>query len=453
MPKYSRLFTSAALIAVLVVSSILLSNVSRAQACGGPPPQTLLELFMNSDLALIADITSEEVVRAGAEYDYGRYLDMRKYLRPAVIFKGQPPEDLYFNTTDYFYRPKNEDGTGTGEEQSAGARPGKRYLIFLQKNKESGQFEAPETGTAVREVDARDEELFKKRLSELIEIVKTPKDQLPALTEWLVTLVEEPATLFHGVSDLRRSFYRFEDADEETEAPDKKLPFILTSYSQISSPEIAGALTDTQKQRISQVLDAQMRDSLAAAGDEEGGRWVDYELVKLACNWERDQLTLRVNSLLLSSDPADSARVSVLMSVILYAVEDDTLNSIYEKYYTAGQGRDLEREEMEESANEDGPAAETGAEKSAQPDNPTVPEKAIDKKGPKTEAERLGMEGFKAMLIRKFSDRYQYLLARGFEQDEEMETAEEDSEATEGPQETQELPLIDPVPDPTPDGN
>lgn len=463
MPKYSRLFTSAALIAVLVVSSILFSNVSRAQACGGPPPQTLLELFMNSDLALIADIASDEIVKVESEHDYGRYLVMKKYLRPAVIFKGQPQEDLYFKTTDFYYRPKNDDGT-TGAEQSNGLRPGTRYLIFLRQDKDSGEFELPRTGTAVREMDVENEELLKRHLSELAAIVKTPKDQLPALTEWLVKLVEEPATLDDGVSDLGRSFSalanaddeeaELEDADEEPAARDKKIPFILTSYSQTSSPEIAESLTDGQKQRISSVLDTQVRDALATAGDEEGGSWVDYGLVNLACYWERDQFTLRAHALLLSSDPADSARIGILMTVILYAVEnDETLNSIHEKYEAAVQGRDMDREEREESANEDAPAAETGAEKSVQSQAPVVAEKAIDKKVPKTEAEQLGMEGYKAMLIRKFSDRYQYLLARGFEEEEEIETAGEDSEATQGPEEIKELPLIEPLPDPTPDRN
>jgi hypothetical protein len=70
MPKYSRLFTSAALITFLFLSSLLLSNVEQAEACGGPPPQTLLELFLNSDLALIADMTSDEVVKVESEYDW-----------------------------------------------------------------------------------------------------------------------------------------------------------------------------------------------------------------------------------------------------------------------------------------------------------------------------------------------------------------------------------------------
>lgn len=443
MPKYSRLFTSTALIAVLFISSILLSSVSRAQACGGPPPQTLLELFMNADLALIADIESEEFVKVESEYAYGRYVEMRKYLRPADIFKGRPPEDLYFKAIDFYYRPVNTDGVQTGEEQRSGFLPGKRYLIFLQQNKETGQFESPRTPTAVREIDAGDEELFNKRLSELAAIVKTPKDQLPALTEWLVKLVEEPVTIEDGVRDLAGSFDRLNETGEEPDARDEKIPFLLTSYSRAYSPDIAESLTGGQKQRISNVLDTQIREALAAANDEENGVWVNYQLVNLACNWERDQLTLRINSLLLASDPADSARVGVLMAVMLNAVDDDDLSSIQEKYDAAVQGKDLEREEMDESENEDGPAAETGAEK------------AIDKKERKTEAEQLGMEGFKALLIRKFSDRYQYLLARGFEKEEEMETAEEDDSETlqEGPQEIKELPLIAPVADPKPDGN
>jgi hypothetical protein len=460
MPKYSRLFTSTALITFLFFSSLLLSNVEQAEACGGPLPQTLLELFLNSDLAVIADVTSEEIPKNDGEYESAIYSDVRKNLRLIKIYKGQHAENLSVTNSEYFFQIKNEDGVNTGEIGRSGALlPGNRYLLFLQKNKESGEYGLAPTGSAYRELDAADEDTYDRRLSDLAAILKTRKVQSTALAEWLVKLAEEPKTLYDGTTDLLRSVDSVYRLDAKTDPRDKETPFLLTKYSQVPSPEIAESLTDSQKQRISSILDTQVRDLLAGSQEEDGGGYApDYGLVRLVSAWDREQLTMRAYALLLNSDPAAANRVLVLMSLMVFAVDDNELYSIYERYESAASGEITE--ETEEPEQEAVEVPGNGTEEVSPAESKNVfntdeaisepaenAENAIDTEDAEfTEAQKKKLEELKVTLVRKFSDRYRYLLANGFRDEGEETDGDEESEPPQEPKEIKKLSMIaDPI--------
>ena len=462
MPTYSRLFISATLIALLTVSSLFV-NLKPVRACPLPPPQTLLQLFMESDLAIAADVTGEKLLKQDDQNEYGYWAELKKDVRPVKIYKGNPPRDLSFEDRDFFARTTNDDGTSNGEEERTYALlPGKRYLLFLRKNEKSGAYELIPTSSASRELETADEGLYDERLSELAAILKARKDQLPTLTEWLVKLTEEPATLYDGVSDLRSTFDALSDSDaeEEEEAGDDKAVFHLAEYSQVSLPDIAESLTNSQKQRISSVLDRQLHDVLAAAvpeGDEPASIELDYDFVRLVCNWDREHLTIGANALLLNSDPADSRRVDILMTLIGYAINDEELNSLWERYREAADGEiSGDAADAGETVPENAgvPAESGGGEKPAGPDNTANTDEGVTKAGEDAAAaKKVKRDRLMAALVWKYSDRYQHLLARGFEKDEEMETADEASEILQSPREIKYLPLINPIGDPQPDGN
>jgi|GEM_PF-2095147 len=461
MPKYSRLFISAALTALLTAS--LFVNTKPVRACPEDPPQTLLQNYMESDLAIVADVAGEKVLNQEDPNEWGYGALIKKDLRLVKLHKGNSPRALSFETWEFFNRTTNDDGTSNGnEERSYALLPGKRYLLFFKKDEKSGAYELLETPTASRELETANEALYDKRISELAAILKAGKDQLPRLTEWLVKLTEETATLYHGASDLSRSFYALSngDAEEEEEDGGEKAAFHLTEYSQVSLPDIAESVTDSQKQRISSVLDRHFHDALAGVTGGDGTPiQIDYVLVGLVSNWDLRQLTIGANALLMNSDPTDSNRVNVLMALIAYAVDDEELNSLWASYREVDEGEgSADEAEAAVPENAEAQALGSGAgENSAGPDNAANTDEAVTKAGEDAAAaKKVKLDQLMTAMVGKFSDRYQYLLAKDFtgdENDEEMETANEDPETPPGPQEIKDLPLIAPVGDPKPDGN
>lgn len=466
MQNYRRRFFSAVLTAFLFISSLSPLNTKPAYACPSAPPPTLLQLYMGSELTLIADVTSEETLTRESGSEYGDWAVIKKNVEVVTVYKGVPPEDLSFKRSEYFSRIRDEMGSATGaEERSNALLPGNRYLIFVRKEEDSGEYELAPNFYAFRRIEAADEKLYDRRLLELASIVKATRDQLPALTEWLVRLIEEPKTLYDGTADISNSFQRLKSQDEETEGDEEKAPFVLSDYSSIYSPDIAEALTELQKQRISAVLERQLQEALANP-DEESDLSIDYDLVSLVSNWDREQMTMRVNAMIQNSDPADAKRIEFLMSFIIYAFYDEELSSLSYNYREVANSEDPEEVEDASDENEDKAedtvteefVAEPNAEEAESPTKmdttgidlteivqvdpprpntdvketvvetetakPNDPVPAVEKPAIDPEAIKLKRAKLMTNLVRKFNDRYQYLLARGFKTEDETETEE-----------------------------
>ena len=467
MQNYRRPFFSAVLTAFLFISSLSPLNTKPAYACPAPPPPTLLQLYLGSELTVVADVTSEETLTKESGSEYGEWATIKKNVQVVTVYKGVPPADLSFTRSEYFSRVKDEAGSATGaEERSNALLPGNRYLIFLRKDKDSGEYELAPNFYAFRRIEAADEKLYDRRLTELASILKATKDQLPALTEWLVRLIEEPKTLYDGTADISNSFYRLNSQDEETEDGEEKEPFLLSNYSSINSPHIAETLAESQKNRISAVLERQLQEALANQ-DEDSEASIDSDLVSLVSNWDLEQMTMRVNAMIQNSDPADAKRIEILMSFINYAFYDDELSSLSYRYRDVAASEDPEDEDVSdengeeasatmetepepqpnmegteaapqldttgidltETARQADPAPQAGTDETetvvktetAEPKNQV---EAVEEPVFDPEAIKLKRAKLMTKLVRKFNDRYQYLLARGFKTEDEDETEE-----------------------------
>ncbi|HLA96588.1 MAG TPA: hypothetical protein VK612_12770 [Pyrinomonadaceae bacterium] len=438
MPNYRRLFVSTSLIALLLFTTLFPSKAEKAYACPVEVPYTLLQLYLDSDLALTADITSEELVnREEGGSDEGAWVDMRKNIRIVDIYKGVPPKNLSFVRSEYFSRVKNEDGN---EEQSYGVKVGSRYLLFFNKDEDTGEFDLLGSSSAVKELDAAKQALYNKRILELSSIVKARKNQLPKLTEWLVKLTEEAQTLYDGVTDISRSFYRVNDAVEEEETDESEESTEMTSFSleeygrAIFNPDIAKALTESHKKRLSTVLEGQLQDSLAKAVRSDEST-IDYDLVKVVRNWDRNDLTMRANGMIQGSDPNDSKRISVLMMLITFAVDDGKLDSTYYEY------RDIANADVEEEMTESPAEVKVDetqpvlAEPNPDPQPPlnetaagvavleSKVESSEQKDGTSASLEEVPtLAEIRARIIQQFTERFQYLLANGFPDEAGTET-------------------------------
>lgn len=447
MQNYRRLFISTLLIALLFGSSLIPLNTKPAYACPVEPPPTLLDLYMGSELTVVADVTSEEVQSKESESENGDWSMYKKHLHVVTAYKGTPPDDLSFVRSEYVTRARDETGAATGaEERWNSLTPGNRYLLFLVTDKDSGGYAEY---SSYRTIDTSNEKLYDLRLNELASIVRKKKNQLPALTEWLVRLVEEPETLYDGVADIRNSFRHLGYDDEDTGAAERRAPFVLKDYSSVYLPDVSEALTESQKQRISAMLDRQLQESLSSTGEEEeDDRAIDYELVDLVAIWDREQMTMRANAMMQNSDPADSKRINTLMSFINYAVYDDELHALTNLYGITADPANTDFIDAAEE-NEDGTKTVVNQEQTVLPnvdvaetavETPPVeqqadtgvmfkaverssaetetPARTVEKPALDPEARRQKRERLLADTVRKYSDRYQQLLAKRFETEE-----------------------------------
>lgn len=453
MQNYRRFFISALLIAVLVGSFLLPLNTKPAYACPAEPAPTLLELYMGSDLVVVADVISEEIVGKEEGADTGDWAEIKKNVDVVTVYKGTPPDDLAFNRSEYSTPVMDESGAETGAKERWNALlPGNRYMLFLQKDKDSGEYQLAPSFSSFRKIEAANEKLYDQRLNELASILKAKKGQLPALTEWLVRLIEESETLYDGTADIRYSFQGLHYQGDEEATDEERAPFALTEYASVNLPDIAESLTGSQKQRISAVLDRQLQEALSA-GDDADDSSIDYDLVNLVANWDLDQMTMRVNAMIQNSNPTDSKRINILMSFITYAVYDEELSTLSYSYRETADTENLDDMEVDETESEPEvvvetvtpvepapvlpPAAEvtetvvetlpveqlntdaTVNVAETEPDEPETPAEAESEPPVDPAATRLKREKLLTGLVRKFNDRYQYLLAKGFKTDDE----------------------------------
>jgi hypothetical protein len=78
MTYFQRSFASALIIFVLLFSVCALPGNVSARSCPAEVPDSLLTLYLESDLIVVASIESEKVLKMTNEYDYGSYFDVEK---------------------------------------------------------------------------------------------------------------------------------------------------------------------------------------------------------------------------------------------------------------------------------------------------------------------------------------------------------------------------------------
>lgn len=79
-------------------------------------------------------------------------------------------------------------------------------LFFLKKDAGSNSYYLADFQAGIKKLEAADLALFELRIEELGSITASKKGQLKKTTEWLMKLIEEPATRWDGAFTLSRSF-------------------------------------------------------------------------------------------------------------------------------------------------------------------------------------------------------------------------------------------------------
>ncbi len=390
MPYFQRSFASALIIFVLLFSVCALPENVSARSCPAEAPDSLLTLYLKSDLIVVASIESEKVLKMTNEYEYGSYFDVEKKLDVSETLKGSKKDQAAFIVSQYTPKNSKNDSNESGaidasEEEEAYPGIGQKALFFLVKNTENNSFELAHYSAAIKKLSDHDLNIYLKRIKELKKISEAKKNQLARLTEWLVHLVEEPATRDEGTSDLQASFMALEyERQEEFEAvseeenmeegvgvpqtSQKEPVFPDKNFRAENTSEIAKLLTDSQKDRLSSVLSHSINIHLAKLNNAENEEEImpDYELIMLVGHWNKTYLAMNSYAILQNSGNTNARKTSYLLNLIAYLFNDEKLFSIVSNYeYAAGQPQNEMTEYPEEE--EFAPIGEVS-------DAPVVPE-------------------------------------------------------------------------------
>lgn len=376
MPYFQRSLASVAVIFVLLISLAALPETVSAKKCPAMRiPDSLLTLYLKSDLVVIASIKSEKTLKMTSENEYGSYFDVEKKLDISDTLKGQKLDSAAFKISRY--KQKNaENSDVASEEAEVYANVGDKALFFLAKNTENNFYELADYSSAIKKLDDDDLNVYIKRIKELKQISAAKKNQLVKLTEWLVRLIEEPATRAEGTVDLQASFSALEyEQEEKKENADEKEnvsvkePILLDeNFRAESTSEIAKLLTDSQKQRISNVLLVSINADLLKFNSAENEEEIapDYTLINLADNWDKTTFAMNSFALLQNTDNSNRRKVSYLLNTIALFLEDEELYSIsndYESELSEDDNTVTEYSDEEEvSAPEMMPESETSVE-------------------------------------------------------------------------------------------
>ena len=85
MTKKIRVQVCTLLIAFLFITPLILIQPFSAKACPVPQPETLLSLYLNSDLIVVAEFTSQKDGTVTEEYEDYSYFEVTKNLTVSSV--------------------------------------------------------------------------------------------------------------------------------------------------------------------------------------------------------------------------------------------------------------------------------------------------------------------------------------------------------------------------------
>lgn len=333
MFKSSQKIVSAVLIAFLFVFLFITPNSTKA--CEDAP-QTLLSLYLYSDLIILAELDSSNIIKREDEGEYGYSVEIERNLRIIQILKGQPNlKNVSF--TNYEFR-ENPNAQVSSDEMMeidhsyydryvdiSTIKSGDKYLFFLTKDEENNKYVLTDYSSAVKDVSGKID-IYEKSIAELKAISESKENQMQMLAEWIIKSIEEPETRQDGIRDLSESFYSLEYGEENAETQNK-LPVFDKTFTLYES-KISETLTDSQKSRISGVLYPMLQE----AWFSQKPQYVHYGIASILGSFNRSRLAIHSFNMLKSVDKKDSERKEIIMSFLTDVVGDTDLSEIYYEF-------------------------------------------------------------------------------------------------------------------------
>ncbi len=330
MLKKSRLYFSA-MCAALVLVSLLLTSTARA--CEEEPP-TLLTLYMNSDLVVLARYESNGESKKSFEDEYGYTLDIERKLSLTKIYKGQ--KDL--KTVSFLFSEYHSNQTTSEIDPEeyvheyeeyfdlSKIKIGGEYLFFLSQNKETGEYNVANYMSGVRDMNGKSD-FYENTFVELEQIASAKENQYALLTEWIIKSIENTDTRDDGIRDLSESFYGLEYQEEDPNFKDKG-PFVINDGYGIYTVGVAKHLTQSQKARVSAVLYPMLQSAWFAETPE----YANYNISAILGGISKSRLAVHAYNSLQTVGKEDVERKRVIMEFLTGVVADETLSKLYYDY-------------------------------------------------------------------------------------------------------------------------
>lgn len=327
MLRASRLYFSAFLAALVLVSMLLTTNVKACEE----PPQTLLALYMGSDLIVLARYESETAPVKTNEDEYGYSLETQRQLVFTKMYKGQTElKSVSISHADYVPKqtqenPEPEEEIHEGEDyfNVSKIKMGGEYLFFLTQNKETGAYNVTDYVSGVRET-GKNLSSLEKNLSELEQIASAKENQYELLTEWLVKSIEDRETREDAISDLSQSFYNL-NYEEEDEKLKGKGPFITTEEGYgIYTVGVARHLTASQKERVAAVLYPMLQEAWFA----EEAQYANYAISGVLGGINKSRLAVYTFNSMQSVAKTDFERKRIIREFLTETVNEEAFSNL-----------------------------------------------------------------------------------------------------------------------------
>ena len=337
MFRKSRLYFSVMCAALVLMSLLITSN---ARACE-EPPQTLLSLYMSSDLVVLAKYVSDGESKKSFEDEYGYTLETDRNLSISKIFKGQNDlKTVSFLYSQYESKPQpnaenpepveNEEiynHEGENYFDLSKVKLGGEYLFFLKKDAETGKYNVTDYMSGVRDA-SKNLSFYEKNFGELEAIISAKKEnQHNLLTEWIVKNVENAETRSDAIRDLSESFYGL-NAEADDPIYSQVGPFVTNEGYGVYTVGVAKHLTQAQKARVS----AALYPMLQTAWFAETPQYADYGISAILGGINKSQLVVYAYNSLQSVAKDDTERRNTIMGFLVDTVNDETLSKTYYDY-------------------------------------------------------------------------------------------------------------------------
>jgi hypothetical protein len=399
----SKYFLSALIIFVLLFSSFAKTKTKK---CPVRIPDSLVSLYVKSDLIVIGELKSEKTEKVLSEDNTYKNLLTKQTVQVSKTLKGihSPTVAVYKN--QYIYK-NNENGSGEmlldDEIETTSYQIGEKALFFLKTNDQKQLWATDYNG--IKKLNDTDLGVYQKRIKELSFIIKNKKDQAEKLAEWLVKCAEETATQREGIYEINRSLnilnYEIEEAEneEDTEKEVEEIEELLTEKSFNNSSEIAKNLTDSQKERLISVYLKTINQEVSDLNKTDRS-YVNWELIDLVQKLDKQRTIFYLYSQFQNLKSEKNATL-YLMENIANMIDDQDLFEIQYKFeQTIGKNdKDLiDTQKLEES--------EQNKEKDS--------------------ANKMNYGQYRLKLIEDFENCYSKLASNNFERIEEEQTNDGD---------------------------
>jgi hypothetical protein len=333
MFKSSQKIFSAVLIAFLFIFLFITPNSTKA--CE-EEPQSLLSLYLYSDLIVLAEIDSSNIIKREDESEYGYSVQIERNLKIIQILKGQPSlKNVSF--VNYEFR-ENPNAQISSDEMMdidhsfydryvdiSKIKSGDKYLFFLTKDEENKNYVLTDYNSAIKDVSGK-LDIYEKSVAELKAISESKEGQMERLAEWIVKSIEEPETRQDGISDLSESFYSLEYVEENADKQNK--PFVFDKTFTMYESKIAQTLSDSQKSRISGVLYPMLQEAWFSSKPQ----YVHYGTAVILGSFNKSRLAIYSYNMLKSVEKKDTERKQIIMGFLIDVVGDTDLSEIYYEF-------------------------------------------------------------------------------------------------------------------------